>query len=197
MKALTLPALLPALVLGGLLAGAVWHDVRARRIPNQLVLWGALAGLALQATLTPGAGLYAEPFGALGLLSAAYGLGLGLLLLLPMYALGAMGAGDVKLMAMVGAFLGPEEIVGAALFSMMAGGVLSIVAALWQGSLRKVLGNTRVLLLNSALRAMGGDGARIEAPAAPSGKLAYAIAIASGTVLYLVLVRTSGWSVLL
>ncbi|WP_256081705.1 prepilin peptidase [Massilia sp. YIM B04103] len=197
MKALTLPALLPVLVLGGLLAGAVWHDVRARRIPNQLVLWGALAGLALQATLTPGAGLYAEPFGSLGLLSSAYGLGLGLLLLLPMYALGAMGAGDVKLMAMVGAFLGPEEIVGAALFSMMAGGVLSIVVALWQGSLRKVLGNTRVLLLNSALRAMGGDGAHIAAPAAPSGKLAYAIAIASGTVIYLVLVRASGWSVLL
>ncbi|UMR30216.1 A24 family peptidase [Massilia sp. MB5] len=197
MKTLTLPALLPALVLGGLLAGAVWHDVRARRIPNQLVLWGALAGLALQATLTPGAGLYAEPFGSLGLLSSASGLALGLLLLLPMYALGAMGAGDVKLMAMVGAFLGPEEIVGAALFSMMAGGVLSIVAALWQGSLRKVLGNTRVLLLNSALRAIGGDGAQLAAPAAPSGKLAYAIAIASGTVLYLVLVRASGWSVLL
>ncbi|NVD97157.1 prepilin peptidase [Massilia sp. BJB1822] len=197
MKALTLPALLPALVLGGLLAGAVWHDVRARRIPNQLVLWGALAGLALQATLTPGAGLYAEPFGSLGLLSSASGLAIGLLLLLPMYALGAMGAGDVKLMAMVGAFLGPEEIVGAALFSMMAGGVLSIVAALWQGSLRKVLGNTRVLLVNSALRAMGGDGAHIAAPAAPSGKLAYAIAIATGTVIYLVLVRTSGWSVLL
>lgn len=197
MSALTHAALLPALVLGGLLAGAVWHDVRARRIPNQLVLWGTLAGLALQASVTPGAGLFAEPFGALGLLRGAYGLGLGLLLLLPMYALGAMGAGDVKLMAMVGAFLGPEEIVGAALFSMMAGGVLAVLAALWQGSLRKVLGNTRVMLLNSTLRALGGDGAHLAAPAAPSGKLAYAIAIAGGTVSYLVLVRASGWSVLL
>src|SRR5262245_23535685 len=117
-------ALLPIVLLAGLLAWAVASDVRSRRIPNKLVVAGLLAGLALQATVTPGAGLFSEPFGALGLLKASAGMALGLVLLLPMYALGAMGAGDVKLMAMLGAFLGPLDILGAGLSSVLAGGLL-------------------------------------------------------------------------
>ncbi|MEG0884092.1 MAG: prepilin peptidase, partial [Janthinobacterium sp.] len=94
---------LPALLLCILLTGAVWHDMRSRRIPNGLVFGGALAALLLHAVLTPGAG-------GLGLPAALGGLALGLALLLPMYMLRALGAGDVKLMAMVGAFIGPQQV---------------------------------------------------------------------------------------
>ncbi len=189
-------ALLPIVLLAGLLAWAVASDVRSRRIPNKLVLLGLVSGLALQATVTPGAGLFSEPFGALGMLKAGAGMLLGLLLLLPMYALGAMGAGDVKLMAMLGAFLGPLDILGAGLASVLAGGVLALLVALFQGSLRKVAGNVKLMVLGSVLRGMSGGSARIDAPSAATGQLPYAVAIATGTVCYLLLTRYLGWSLL-
>ncbi|MBA5606950.1 prepilin peptidase [Duganella sp. FT3S] len=187
----------PAAVLAALLAAAVWHDVRTRRIPNRLVLGGALAGLAFQALLAPGAGLFATPFGALGLLDGLAGLGLGLALLLPMYLLGAMGAGDVKLMAMCGAFLGPRDVLGAALLTMLAGGVLALLVALGSGRLAQVLANLRQLLLHALVRAGTGGTTRLDAPPVPTGKLAYAIAIATGTALQLLLARVPAWSNLL
>jgi prepilin peptidase CpaA len=189
-------ALLPIVLLACLLAWAVASDVRSRRIPNKLVVLGLLAGLTLQAAVTPGAGLFSEPFGALGLLKASAGMVLGLVLLLPMYALGAMGAGDVKLMAMLGAFLGPLDILGAGLSSVLAGGLLALLVALFQGSLRKVTGNVKVMVLGSVLRGMSGGSARIDAPLAATGQLPYAVAIAAGTVSYLLLTRYFGWSLL-
>jgi prepilin peptidase CpaA len=189
-------ALLPIVLLACLLAWAVASDVRSRRIPNKLVVLGLLAGLTLQAAVTPGAGLFSEPFGALGLLKASAGMVLGLVLLLPMYALGAMGAGDVKLMAMLGAFLGPLDILGAGLSSVLAGGLLALLVALFQGSLRKVIANVKVMVLGSVLRGMSGGSARIDAPLAATGQLPYAVAIAAGTVSYLLLTRYFGWSLL-
>jgi len=189
-------ALLPIVLFACLLAWAVASDVRSRRIPNQLVLAGIVAGLALQATVTPGAGLFSEPFGALGLLKGAAGMVIGLLLLLPMYALGAMGAGDVKLMAMIGTFLGPLDIIGAGLSSLLAGGVLSLSVALVQGSLGRVTGNVKTMMLSSVLRGLSGGSARVDAPQAATGQLPYAVAIACGTVAYLLLTRYFGWSLL-
>jgi len=190
-----LRSLMPALLLAVLLAAAVACDIRSRRIPNRLVGLGMAAGLTLHATVTPGAGLFNMPFGGLGLLLALGGLALGLLLLLPMYALGALGAGDVKLMAMIGAFLGPQEMLGVTLFSLVAGGALALLFALADGSLRKVLGNVRTMLLGSLLRGLSGGTAQLEHPAAATGKLPYAIAIAAGTVAYLLLTRVAGWTI--
>jgi prepilin peptidase CpaA len=188
--------LAPLLLLAGLLAAAVFTDVRSRRIPNRLVLCGLLAGLLLQATVTPGAGLYGAPFGGLGLASGAGGFALGLALLLPMYMLGALGAGDVKLMGMVGSFLGPHAIFGAVLCTLLAGGVLALAWSLAQGSLPQVLRNIKLLVLGSALRLVGGGSARLDAPPAATGKLPYAIAIACGTLGYVALLQTGTWEIL-
>jgi prepilin peptidase CpaA len=179
--------LLPALLLCALLGLAVWHDVRSRRIPNRLLLPGALAACALHGALAAGQGLFQQPFGGLGLMSALAGLAIGLALLLPLYMLGAMGAGDVKLMAMVGAFLGPQAVIEAALLSLLCGGVLALSAALWSRTLPTVLMHVQQMLLHALLRAVSGAGAAIPAPPAASGKLPYAIAIASGTLLQLML----------
>lgn len=192
-----LPRLLPAALLCVLLALAVWQDVRSRRIPNRLVYPGALAGLLLHAALPGGTGLFGQPFGGLGLLSALAGLATGLATLLPMYMLRTMGAGDVKLMAMVGAFLGPQATLGAALLSLLAGGLLALAVALWQGTLIKVLSNVYHLLMHSLFRSLAGErGVRIEAIPAPTGKLAYAIAIACGTLASVFLPKLSTWSLL-
>ncbi|WP_229417238.1 prepilin peptidase [Massilia sp. Root418] len=188
---------LPLLLLLGLLASAVWHDVRARRIPNALVLPGALAGLALQGALPPGAGLYSLPFGALGLLLGLAGMALGLALLLPMYMLGTMGAGDVKLLAMAGAFLGPQQVLGAGLLSLLAGGLLGLAVAARRGDLARVWANLRTMLLSAVLRRIGGGSVSVDAPATPTGQLPYAIAIAAGTALQLLLSDFPAWRELL
>ncbi len=105
-----------------LLLAATWFDVRSHRIPNKLVFWGALAGVLLHVALPEGRGFISSLPGGLGFLDALAGLGIGLAVFLPVYLLRAMGAGDVKLMAMVGAFLGPEQIWGAMLGVALAGG---------------------------------------------------------------------------
>lgn len=180
---------LPALLLTTLLLAAVVTDVRARRISNLLVLAGLAAALALQAVVVPGAGLFSVPFGAIGLLSSLGGALLGLALLLPIYALGAMGAGDVKLMAMVGAFIGPQEIIGATLATLLAGGVLALAFSIKQRTLRRVLGNVKHMMFGGFLRLISGGGARIDAPATATGQLPYAIAIATGTLGYIAFSR--------
>jgi prepilin peptidase CpaA len=174
--------LLPMIVLFALLAAAVWHDARTRRIPNAIVFPGALLGIALHAVLPAGDGLFAPAMGSLGIAAAAGGLGLGLLLLMPMYALRLMGAGDVKLLAMVGAFVGAGDLITVAFATFIAGGVLALAFSAWQGSLRRLIGNAWQMVIYSGFSALSGKLA-VAPPVAASGRLPYAIAIASATVL--------------
>jgi prepilin peptidase CpaA len=181
-------SLLPAVLLLGLLSHAVWTDINSRRISNGLVLTGLLTGFTLQSLVTPGAGLFGQPFGGLGLMYAGAGMLTGLGLLLPMYALGAMGAGDVKLMGMIGTFLGPHDAVGAMVVSAIAGGVLALGAAIYRRKLSQVLVNVRQLLLHGMLRAAKGKEFAGQVHTTTT-KLPYAVAIAAGTTAYMVLTR--------
>lgn len=177
-----------AMALGGLLARASEADIRTRRIPNKLVLAGTLIGLALHAFLPPGSGLFQHAAGSLGLLAALCGFGLGLGVLLPLYAMRAMGAGDIKLMAMVGAFLGPTDVLGAIVMTLLAGGILGLTVALKNGVLRRTLTNVYAMITQSMIMAMTGQGARIDTvPASAAGTLPYALAIATGTCIQIVL----------
>lgn len=175
-------SLLPLMMLSVLLGAAVWHDIRSRRIPNAIVFFGALAGLALHLVLPAGAGLFGTPMGSLGVASSLGGLALGLLVLMPMYALRLMGAGDVKLLAMVGAFVGAGAILPLTLMVFAAGGLLALVFAVAQGSLRPLLRNAWQMVIHSGLSALSGKLA-VAPPVAASGRLPYAVAIAAGTLL--------------
>ena len=135
----------------------------------------ALLALLLHAVPAPAGG-------GVDTLGALAGMALGLGLLLPMYVLRALGAGDVKLMAMVGAFVGPQQVLSATLLTLLAGGVLAALVAASQGVLRQTLLNSYCMLLHSVMRGMGGGNARLDAPPAATGKLPYAIAIAAGNI---------------
>ena len=119
--------------LGLFLALAVRSDLRSRRVPNGLVAAGLAAALAI-----PLAGVLGAADGPSWRLAAisfgpwAAGLVLGGLLLLPGYALGGMAAGDVKLMAMAGAFLGPGLAAAAVLYACLVGGALALAVLVWR-----------------------------------------------------------------
>jgi len=174
-------ALLPMVLL---LLAAVRQDVRNYRIPNAVVFWGAGLGLLLNAVMPEGFGFANQIPGGLGLLSALAGLAIGLAALLPMYLLRAMGAGDVKLMAMVGAFLGPDDVVGAILATFIAGGVLSILYAWKIGVLRRTLQNIHNILYSGAVKVASGSFPTLEDAPETAGKFPYAAAIAVGTLGY-------------
>jgi prepilin peptidase CpaA len=106
-------------------------DLRTRRIPNILTFGAALAGVVAHTALG----------GAAGALTAGAGWLTGLIIFLPFFALGGMGGGDVKLLAALGAWLGPYETLYLALYSGVAGGVLAVVVALSRGYLRVALAN--------------------------------------------------------
>jgi len=183
---------LPLLLLFALLGAAVMHDVRARRIPNAIVFPGALAAIALHALLPGGQGLFGVPMGGYGVLSSLGGLALGLAVLMPMYALRLMGAGDVKLLAMVGAFVGAGDILAVAVATLLAGGVLALGWAMWQGSLRQLLGNALQMVLHSGLNGLTGGSLGVQPPAAASGRLPYAVAIAVASVACVLWLRAFG-----
>jgi prepilin peptidase CpaA len=111
------------LIAGGaftaLLVMASVYDIRTRRIPNRLV--GMLVVLGLLYSLINASMTHATLFGGvLGLL-------LGLVLWLPFYLMGWLGAGDVKLFAASGAWLGPDLTLEAALLAALAGGILALI----------------------------------------------------------------------
>lgn len=103
-------------VLTLLLLSASYTDLKGHRIPNILAFGGAVAGLLLQTWF----------FGLGGVVSGLGGMVLGLVLYLPLYLLGGMGAGDVKLMAAVGTFLGHQTILLAAGLSLIAGSLIGL-----------------------------------------------------------------------
>jgi prepilin peptidase CpaA len=118
-----LPPLVPGAATAAflaLLAAAAWHDVHERRVPN-----GLAAGIALGALLA--GPLACSP--ARGLGSALLGAAVGLLCWLPAWWRGALGAGDVKLFAAAGAWLGPALTWRAALLAALLGGVVAVAMA--------------------------------------------------------------------
>ena len=132
------------ILLLALVLGAAVYDVRYRRIPNWLTAGGAVLGLALNAFLfQTGLG---SMFGLTGLLFGLKGLGLAFIVYLFLYALRAMGAGDVKLMAAVGSIVGWENWFGIFIITALIGGIMSIILVVSRGRLKKTLFNVGFIL---------------------------------------------------
>jgi len=182
------------LLLLAVLGVALCTDLAAGRISNGLILFGVAGAVGFQTLAEGGSGVLSATAGSIGLGAAFAGMAVGFAALFPLYLLRAMGAGDVKLMMVVGAFLGPLQTLGVVVLTFAAGGVLALAMALWQRSLGQMLTNLRFMLTTSVVRAAGGDSPRLEPLQHTAGRMPYAVAIAAGTLLQLVLVRSGGWA---
>ena len=110
---------------------AAWIDGRQLRVPNWLTFPMVLSGLVYNLAAN----------GWTGLGDALLGTAVGLATLMPLYAVGGMGAGDVKLMAGIGAWLGPVVTWYAFCVSVIVGAVMAILMVLWRKSWHKHYGN--------------------------------------------------------
>jgi|WetSurMetagenome_2_1015567.scaffolds.fasta_scaffold152485_2 prepilin peptidase CpaA len=152
---------------------ATFYDVKLRKIPNALTLPAMAAGLTIQA-LTGGMA---------GLLSGVLGLLMGTGLFFIIYLIGAIGAGDAKLVGAVGAFVGPRGILVVTLLTALAGGLYALFFLLFYRSRTKgTLKSIKQIFMIFALTKkweLGPEGEDKNAP-----KLCYGVAIAAGTAAY-------------
>jgi prepilin peptidase CpaA len=156
----------PFFVLALGLATAVVLDVRTRRIPNWLTAGIAAAGFGISAG-----------GGQVSVAQAALGMTIGLALMLPGHIIGATGAGDVKLMAAVGAVVGPAPIVSVFLFSAVAGGAFAVAIAMRRGLMQQTLFATTRLVTSPS------DARQAIEASGRANRFAYGPAIAAGTLL--------------
>ena len=153
-------------------AVASFTDLRSRIIPNWLVLPFLAAGIAASGWID----------GWQGLGRSAEGLGMGLLIYGVLFWMGSMGAGDVKLAAAIGAWIGPSQLFFALFVTALAGGIMVLGWAIVAGFLPDLLKGAGNLVLG-----------RKKGDAEPEGdlvlsnpktrKMPYAPAIALGTLI--------------
>jgi prepilin peptidase CpaA len=146
-----------------LIAGT--SDIRSRRIPNWLTISGVCAGLVLHAATA----------GYTGFRLSAMGMLLGFGAYLALYCLRAMGAGDVKLMAAVGAIVGPADWISVFAATAIAAGMLSLGLVIFKRRLRETLRNA--LFIVGELAQFRSD---LDVKDERSLKMPHGVAIAAG-----------------
>lgn len=158
-------------------------DIRSRRIPNWLVVPFLLAGISVSVWLHGWQGL-GQSFEGIGLGAVIYGF---------LSFLGGMGMGDVKLMAAIGAWIGPlspdrgwigplEHVGVVLILTALAGGIMAICWAVYAGFLGTMLRGTGSLLFGFARRGLRPH-PELVLSNPQSRKMPYAPAIAIGTLL--------------
>jgi prepilin peptidase CpaA len=168
------------LLLGAFLLAAAVIDLRRRKIPNLVVL-GGLAAAFVYHVIDPS---------VLGWQRALAGMALGFAMLLPFYLLRGMAAGDVKLMAMVGAFIGPQATFSAVLLTFVLGGVWALLLVCWRRAWPDLRTSLLLALHPPVPPAEGGDlCAGTTQPHSTVGCVPYGVAIAAGTLLSQIVLR--------
>ncbi|MGH9598302.1 MAG: A24 family peptidase [Terracidiphilus sp.] len=151
---------------------ATFTDLRSRRIPNWLVLPFLVAGIAVSVWF----------HGWHGLEQSFAGIGLGILIYGLLFWMGGMGAGDVKLCAAIGAWIGPGQLVIALVVTGLAGGVMVLCWAAWGGFLKSMFNGAGDLMFGWMGREEHGN-ADLTISNPLRRKIPYAPAIAIGTLI--------------
>lgn len=149
-----------------LLLPAAWFDIQTRVVPNELCLAGCAAGL-----------LVALGHGLPTLGASLLGMTLAFCLAFPLWLARWLGAGDVKLLAAVGAMAGISLLPRILLLTVSCGLLLALAAMIRRGETRATFGRLAALFQPQAVTDSGEDRFR----------LPYAVAIAAGSLLALLL----------
>ena len=172
-----MPIVLKLVLLCAVLVAAA-YDLRFRRIPN----WVSLSGIVL------GFGCNTLLLGFDGLKSAGLGFLCALAIYIPLYVIRGMGAGDVKLMAAVGAIAGPESWLQIFVATALIGGIVALAAIAGKHRVRQTLAN--VGLIASELlqfRAPAHVDARLDYRHREALRLPHGAVIAGGSIVFLLL----------
>ncbi|MHC4695524.1 MAG: A24 family peptidase [Planctomycetota bacterium] len=119
-----------AILIPGIIV-ASWIDYSQKRVPNWLNLCLIVVGFVVQGIC----------FGAQGLATGGWGMLVGFGVLIVPWLMHGMGAGDVKLMAAIGVWLGPALTAYAFVLGVGIGALIAMVMILSTGRLRMACAN--------------------------------------------------------
>ena len=154
-----------------------YYDVRYRRIPNSFVLATLASGLAVNTI-----------FGGLhGLYTSLGGCALAFIMMLMLHVFGAMGAGDVKLFAAIGAVTGAHMVPTTFLIVVLTGGLLAVVSMIRAGAVTTTM--HRVLQIFVGLLP-GWQMPKFAVPADSKHTIPYGVAITMGSIISIAIFRT-------
>lgn len=161
-------------------------DFRQFRVPNSLTFPLCICGLVFHAAAN----------GLSGLQYSAGGVMVGVLILLVFYVLGVMGAGDVKLLAAIGAWIGGPSTVYVFCVAGMVTGIHSLVVLAWQRRLREVPAMFQVALIQVMTlgrHIVASDSASLNAIVQRSDRHRYVMPFAVMIAIGVVVVAVKNW----
>jgi prepilin peptidase CpaA len=176
MFSFTLPPPAIAVLLLALVIGAAAYDIPYRRVPNWITAAGVLLGLGMNAFL----------YGWPGLQTSLAGLAVGFGAYFILYSMRAMGAGDVKLMAAIGAMVGWQDWFGIFIVTAIVGGFASMGLMAMRGRVKKTLWNVGFVLTEmKSGRAAYLSNEELDVRSGKAVGLPHAAVIAAGTLVFL------------
>lgn len=106
-------------------AGAVWMDLHMQKVRNLFILAGLASGFVYRFATE----------GFRGIIGFSAGVFCPVLLLTVLFLIGALGAGDIKLFAVLGGIMGVRQVLQCMLWAFLLGGALSIIIFLSDGGI--------------------------------------------------------------
>jgi prepilin peptidase CpaA len=158
-------------------AAIAYYDVRYRRIPNAFVLAALSGGVVINTIMGGFQGLYSSLAGCV----------LAFVLMFALHVFGAMGAGDVKLFAAIGAVTGAQLVVPTFLVVVLTGGLLALVSIIRAGIVMTTM--HRVLQIFVGLLP-GWPMPRFAVPADRKHTIPYGVAITMGSIISIAIFRS-------
>ena len=153
-----------------------YYDVRYRRIPNVFVVATLAAGIAINAIFA----------GLPGIAASLAGCGLAFVLMFMLHVFGAMGAGDVKLFAAIGAVTGAGLVIPTFIVVVLTGGLLAVVSIIRAGMVMTTM--HRVLQIFVGMLP-GWQMPKFAVPTDRKHTIPYGVAITMGSIISMAIFR--------
>lgn len=153
-----------------------YYDVRYRRIPNAFVLATLIGGIAINAIFGGFSGVAASVGGCL----------LAFVLMFMLHIFGAMGAGDVKLFAAIGAVTGSQMVIPTFVVVILTGGLLAVVSMVRSGMVKTTMHRVLQILVGML---PGWQMPKFAVPTDRRHTIPYGVAITMGSIISVAIFR--------